>query len=164
MHGLADRDIGGRSAGYGSPEVGGPLSPTRSMLLDCGRNVIHGVISLLYRIVLRSFPRVSSAYERKKREREKREIHPNDHSWSNSFSLRPKSRQFPCGLELDNDAERFERSLFSMVFRALPVNSQNQNETSIRRALARSLARWRLVSHKKIIVIGKKITDWLQPS
>ncbi len=26
MHGLADRDIGGRSAGYGSPEVGGPVA------------------------------------------------------------------------------------------------------------------------------------------
>lgn len=44
VHGLADRDIGGRSAGYGSPEVGGPLPPTRSMLLYYGRNVIYGVI------------------------------------------------------------------------------------------------------------------------
>lgn len=44
VHGLAGRDIGGRSAGYGSPEVGGPLPPTRSVLLDYSRDVIHGVI------------------------------------------------------------------------------------------------------------------------
>lgn len=48
MHGLADRDIGGRSAGYGWPEVGGPLPPTRSVLLDCEQGrVIHGRDSLL---------------------------------------------------------------------------------------------------------------------
>lgn len=48
VHGLADRDIGGRSAGYGWPEVGGPLPPTRSVLLDCEQGrVIHGRDSLL---------------------------------------------------------------------------------------------------------------------
>lgn len=44
MHGLADRDIGGRSAGYGSPEVGGPSPPTRSTLLDSVVDVIHDMI------------------------------------------------------------------------------------------------------------------------
>ncbi|KYN23449.1 hypothetical protein ALC57_04323 [Trachymyrmex cornetzi] len=44
MHGLADRDIGGRSTGYGSPEVGGPSPPTRSTLLDSVVDVIHDMI------------------------------------------------------------------------------------------------------------------------
>lgn len=44
MHGLVDRDIGGRSAGYGSPEVGGPSPPTRSTLLDSIVDVIHDMI------------------------------------------------------------------------------------------------------------------------
>lgn len=44
MHGLAGRDIGGRSAGYGSPEVGGPSPPTRSTLLDSVVDVIHDMI------------------------------------------------------------------------------------------------------------------------
>lgn len=45
MHGLADRDIGGRSAGYGSPEVGGPSPPTRSTLLSSVVvDVIHDMI------------------------------------------------------------------------------------------------------------------------
>lgn len=44
VHGLLDRDIGGRSAGYGSPEVGGLSPPTRSMLLDSVVDVIHDMI------------------------------------------------------------------------------------------------------------------------
>ncbi|EFN62235.1 hypothetical protein EAG_12398 [Camponotus floridanus] len=44
VHGLVDRDIGGRSAGYGSPEVGGPSPPTRSTLLDSIVDVIHDMI------------------------------------------------------------------------------------------------------------------------
>lgn len=44
MHGLADRDIGGRSTGYGSPEVGGLSPPTRSTLLDSVVDVIHDMI------------------------------------------------------------------------------------------------------------------------
>lgn len=62
--------------------------------------------------------------------------------FSLSLSLLDQSQQFPCELELDNDAERFVRSLFSMVFRALPraLTRETRTRPALDSRLARSLA------------------------